>query len=35
VIDDGVVVESGTPSELLALDGAFFRLFGEEIRAAA
>jgi ABC-type multidrug transport system fused ATPase/permease subunit len=35
VIDDGVVVESGTPSELLAQDGAFFRLFGEEIRAAA
>jgi len=35
VIDEGVVVESGTPDELLALGGIFFSLFGEEIRAAA
>ena len=35
VIDDGVVVESGTPTALLEQNGAFFRLFGEEIRAAA
>ncbi len=34
VIDDGVVIESGTPAELLEVGGAFFRLFGEEIRAA-
>ena len=35
VLDDGVIVESGTPAELLALDGLFARLFGEEISAAA
>jgi ABC-type multidrug transport system fused ATPase/permease subunit len=35
VLDDGVVVESGTPSQLLERGGTFFRLFGEEIRAAA
>jgi ATP-binding cassette, subfamily B, bacterial len=35
VIDDGVVIESGTPTELLELGETFFRLFGEEIRAAA
>jgi ATP-binding cassette subfamily B protein IrtB len=35
VLDDGVIVESGTPDELLALDGLFARLFGEEISAAA
>jgi len=35
VLDDGVVVESGTPSELLQRGGVFFSLFGEEIRAAA
>jgi ABC-type multidrug transport system fused ATPase/permease subunit len=34
VLDDGVVVESGTPEELLALDGAFAELFGEEVRVA-
>jgi ATP-binding cassette, subfamily B, bacterial len=34
VLDDGVVVESGTPDELLALDGAFAELFGEEVRVA-
>ena len=35
VLDDGVIVESGTPDELLALGGLFARLFGEEISAAA
>ncbi len=35
VIDEGVVCESGTPDELLALGGVFHSLFGEEIRAAA
>ncbi len=35
VLDDGVVVEEGTPHELLARGGTFFRLFGEEIGAAA
>jgi len=35
VIDDGVVVEAGSPTELLELGNVFFRLFGEEIRAAA
>jgi ABC-type multidrug transport system fused ATPase/permease subunit len=34
VLDDGVVVESGTSDELLALDGAFAELFGEEVRVA-
>jgi ABC-type multidrug transport system fused ATPase/permease subunit len=35
VIDEGVVVEQGTPDELLARGGVFHSLFGEEIRAAA
>jgi ABC-type multidrug transport system fused ATPase/permease subunit len=35
VLDDGVIVESGTPAELLARGGLFARLFGEEISAAA
>jgi ABC-type multidrug transport system fused ATPase/permease subunit len=35
VLDDGEIVESGTPTELLALGGLFARLFGEEISAAA
>jgi ATP-binding cassette subfamily B protein len=35
VLDDGVIVEEGTPEELLLLDGLFARLFGEEVSAAA
>jgi ABC-type multidrug transport system fused ATPase/permease subunit len=35
VLDDGVIVEAGTPDELLLLDGLFARLFGEEVSAAA
>jgi ATP-binding cassette, subfamily B, bacterial len=35
VLDDGVIVEAGTPSELLARRGVFWSLFGEEISAAA
>ncbi len=35
VLDDGVIVESGTPPELLAKGGVFWSLFGEEIGAAA
>ncbi|MFL5954464.1 MAG: ABC transporter ATP-binding protein, partial [Gaiellaceae bacterium] len=35
VLDDGVIVEAGTPGELLALGGLFTRLFGEEVSAAA
>ena len=35
VLDDGVIVESGTPAELLARGGVFAALFGEEICAAA
>ena len=35
VLDDGVIVESGTPHELLARGGVFWSLFGEEIGAAA
>ena len=35
VLDDGVIVEVGTPSELLARRGVFWSLFGEEISAAA
>jgi ABC-type multidrug transport system fused ATPase/permease subunit len=35
VVDDGVIVESGTPDELLARGGLFARLFGEEVGAAA
>jgi ABC-type multidrug transport system fused ATPase/permease subunit len=35
VLDDGVIVESGTPDELLARRGLFWSLFGEEVGAAA
>jgi len=35
VLDDGVIVESGTPQELLARGGVFWALFGEEVGAAA
>jgi ATP-binding cassette, subfamily B, bacterial len=35
VVDDGVIVETGTPGELLAHGGLFAKLFGEEVRAAA
>jgi ATP-binding cassette, subfamily B, bacterial len=35
VVDDGVIVESGTPDELLARGGLFAQLFGEEVSAAA
>jgi ABC-type multidrug transport system fused ATPase/permease subunit len=35
VVDEGVIVESGTPAELLALGGLFAQLFGEEVSAAA
>ena len=35
VLDDGAIVESGTPTELLAKGGVFAALFGEEISAAA
>jgi len=35
VLDDGVVVESGAPRELLAAGGLFASLFGEEVSAAA
>jgi ABC-type multidrug transport system fused ATPase/permease subunit len=35
VVDDGMIVESGTPAELLARGGLFARLFGEEVSAAA
>jgi ATP-binding cassette subfamily B protein len=35
VLDDGVIVESGTPAELLARGGVFAALFGEEISTAA
>jgi ABC-type multidrug transport system fused ATPase/permease subunit len=35
VIDDGVVVESGTPAALLRAGGLFTSLFGEEVGAAA
>jgi ABC-type multidrug transport system fused ATPase/permease subunit len=35
VLDEGVIVESGTPAELLAQGGVFAALFGEEISAAA
>ncbi len=35
VIDDGVVIESGTPQELLLAGGVFASLFGEEVSAAA
>jgi len=35
VLDDGVVVEAGTPEELLRAGGLFTSLFGEEVSAAA
>jgi ATP-binding cassette, subfamily B, bacterial len=35
VVDDGVIVETGTPGELLAHGGLFAKLFGEEVSAAA
>ena len=35
VLDDGMIVEAGTPKELLARRGVFWSLFGEEISAAA
>jgi ABC-type multidrug transport system fused ATPase/permease subunit len=35
VLDDGMIVEAGTPTELLARRGVFWSLFGEEISAAA
>ncbi len=35
VFDDGVVVESGTPAELLANGALFTALFGEEVSAVA
>jgi len=34
VLEDGVVAEEGRPAELLARDGLFARLFGDEILAA-
>jgi ABC-type multidrug transport system fused ATPase/permease subunit len=34
VLDDGVVVETGTPADLLARGGAFTALFGEDAVAA-
>jgi len=34
VLEDGVVAEEGRPPELLARDGLFARLFGDEILAA-
>jgi ABC-type multidrug transport system fused ATPase/permease subunit len=34
VLDDGRIVESGTPRELLARDGMFAALFGDEVVAA-
>jgi ABC-type multidrug transport system fused ATPase/permease subunit len=35
VLDEGTIVESGTPAELLARGGVFWSLFGEEVGAAA
>ena len=35
VLDDGRIVETGTPDELLARGGLFTQLFGEEVSAAA
>jgi ATP-binding cassette, subfamily B, bacterial len=35
VVDDGVILQSGTPAELLATEGLFASLFGEEISAVA
>ncbi len=35
VVDDGVIVEAGTPGELLLAGGLFASLFGEEVSATA
>jgi len=35
VVDDGRIVEDGTPAELLERGGVFASLFGDEARAAA
>jgi len=35
VLDNGIIVESGPPAELLARGGVFAALFGEEVSAAA
>jgi len=35
VLDDGTIVEAGTPDELMAKGGLFWSLFGEEVGAAA
>jgi ABC-type multidrug transport system fused ATPase/permease subunit len=35
VLDEGVIVESGTPGDLLLAGGVFTALFGEEVSAAA
>jgi ABC-type multidrug transport system fused ATPase/permease subunit len=35
VLDDGVIVESGTQAQLLARGGAFAELFGEDASVAA
>ena len=35
VLDGGVIIESGTPAELLSAGGVFTQLFGEEVSAAA
>jgi ABC-type multidrug transport system fused ATPase/permease subunit len=35
VLDDGVIVESGRPADLLARGAVFWSLFGEEIGAVA
>jgi ABC-type multidrug transport system fused ATPase/permease subunit len=34
VLEHGVVAEQGRPADLLARDGLFSRLFGDEILAA-
>jgi ABC-type multidrug transport system fused ATPase/permease subunit len=34
VLDDGVIVESGTPRELLESGALFSALFGEEVAVA-
>ena len=34
VLDDGRILEDGLPSELIAGDGPFAALFGDEVRAA-